>query len=360
MSVLAVILPRLHSRELIRDRRKARKLKMSHSYRPVRWTAAHFVRVGLCLGISAPLILAGAGFSQLANTKITHQNDPPNHLPVFQADAFLRLKANLTGSPTIEALDLQGNMLGSASVLIPDAHVTGVNAFSRGADGTIVAGGWCESADGKIASFIDVIASGGGAPQIIRTNPYGVEKLVVATDGTIWTVGNVLHRASDPPDSDPKGGTVRHFDRSGKLLESFFPYTALDDRLRVMMGTLDASRDRVGWISTGDPQPGKGRMGAYVEFTSAGVQEYPLPAIAPTAGAVLYGLALTDNGGIFVKVLTGGQRTEFMSLDRSTGSWTAVSPFIDPGNDAMLFGASGNTVAVWTPSTMNVYFYQTK
>ena len=62
----------------------------------------------------------------------------------------------------------------------------------------------------------------------------------MAADGSIWAVGNVLsNRRFDPPDADPKGGAVRHFDRSGKLIESFFPYASLNDRVRVAknMGT---------------------------------------------------------------------------------------------------------------------------
>jgi hypothetical protein len=321
----------------------------------------YIVWVGMCLWVELPGILHAASFTLVSNTKLTHEMAPPNHLPVFHANAFLRLSGNLGISPTLEALDLQGSLLSSVSVVVPEAHVVGVNAFSRAGDGAFVAGGWCESADGKMAGFIAVVPTGGGPPQIIRTNPYGVEKLVVAADGTIWTVGNVLVRKSDPPDTDPKGGTVRHFDRSGNLFDSYYPFASLDDRVRVMMGFMAASHDRVGWISNADPQPGRERLGAYVEFTAAGVLEYPLPPMAPVAGAVLYGLALTDDGGVFAKVaVVDGQGSQVVSLDRSTRTWNAVSGFGDSLNDAFLTGASGNTIAIWTPATKNVNFYERK
>lgn len=103
---------------------------------------------------------------------------------------------------------------------------------------------------------------------IVRTNPHVVRQLATAVDGT--------------PGSGPKGGTIRHFSQSGKLPESYFPYATLNDQVRVTMGFLAALRDRVGWISTGDPHAREERLGAYVAFTEGGkADQFPLSQIAP-------------------------------------------------------------------------------
>jgi hypothetical protein len=318
---------------------------------------AWFMWIGSCLSVANPALLA-ASFTPVPSTKVIHEYELNNHIPAFSGNAFLRLKGNQSPSPAIEAIDLQGNLIGFTSIVVPDARITGIRVFSRGSDGTVAAGGWSESYDGKIASFLAVIPGNGQPPNIIRTNPYAIRGLVVAADGTVWTVGEVVNRKSDPADADLKGGTVRHFDRSGKLMESLLPYSALNDQLRVYMGFMAASRDRVGWISTGDPHDGKARLGAYVEFTGSGkVDEYPLPPIAPQAGAVLYGLALTDDGSVLATVLVSQDKEQMFSLNRATRGWEPVSPPGLPSGASFLSGASGNTIAVWMMYTKEVHFY---
>lgn len=223
--------------------------------------------------------------------------------------------------------------------------MTGINAFSRGRDGTTAAAGWAESYDGKTAAFIEVFPADGQPPKIIRTNPYAVEKLAVAVDGTVWTVGNVLKWRPEPADTDSSSGTIRHFDQSGKLLESFCPFSTLNDKVWVMMGFLAASRDRVGWISTGDPHAAEGRLGAYAEFTAGGkVDQYPLPPMAPQPGAALYGLALTDDGSVFATVLVSSHKEQMFALKDL------------PSGAQFLLGGSSNTIATWAMYTKDVRF----
>jgi len=328
------------------------------SVRSITSLSAWFKWIGLCLSVGN-LVLRAATLTPLPNTKVIHEYDPNNHIPAFSGNAFLRLRGNQSPSPSIEALDPQGNLQGFTSIVVPDARVTAIYGFSRGNDGSVAASGWSESYDGKTAFFVAVIPGADQAPTIIRTNSYAAHELVIAADGTVWTVGNVMNRKSELPDADPKGGTVRHYDRSGKLLESFFPYSALNDQVRVMMGFVAASRDRIGWISTGDPHGGKDRLGAYVEFSAGGskVDEYPLPPIAPQLGAVLFGLALTDDGSAFATVLVAKDKEQMFSLNRSTRGWEPVSPPGLASGTWFLSGASGNTVAVWTMYTKEVHFY---
>ncbi len=312
--------------------------------------------IGLCLLVGNPV--GAATLTPVPNTKVVHEYDPNNHIPAFSGNAFLRLRGNQSPSPAIEALDLQGNLRSVTSIAVPDARVTTLYGFSRANDGTVAASGWSESYDGKTAFFVAVVPRADQAPTIIRTNSYAAHELAIAADGTVWTVGNVLNRKADLPDADPKGGTVRHYDRSGKLLDSYFPYSALNDQVRVMMGFLSASRGRIGWISTGDPHGGNDRLGAYVEFSAGGkVDEYALPPIAPQSGAVLFGLALTDDGSTLATVLVARDKEQMFSLNRSTRAWEPVSPPGLPAGASFLSGASGNTVAVWEMPGKEVHFY---
>jgi hypothetical protein len=332
---------------------------MQRGIRSIASAPACFGAIGLRLALC--VTLHAATFTPVPSTKVVHEHDPNNHIPVFSGDAFLSLRGNQSATPAIEAIDLQGNPIGFTSIVVPDARITGINCFSRGSDGTVAAGGWSTSYEGKTAAFVAASPGPGQALNIIRTNPYVPRQLAVGADGTVWTAGEVVNRKSEPPDADPEGGTLRHFDRSGKLLESFFPYSRLNDRVRVAMGFLAAAHDRIGWISTGDPHDGKERLGAYVEFTANGkVDEYPLPPIAAQqAGAVLYGLALTDDGSALATVLVAPDKLQMFSLHRSTRAWEPVNPPGLPSRGAQfLSGASGNTIAIWTQDTKDVHFYR--
>jgi hypothetical protein len=82
-----------------------------------------------------------------------------------------------------------------------------------------------------------------------------------------------------------------------------------------------------------------------------------MPPIAPQAGAVLYGLALGDDGSVFATVLVSQGKEQMFSLNRSTRGWEPVSPPGLPLGASFLSGASGNTIAIWTPYTEDVHFY---
>ena len=329
---------------------------MNRNFRTTMGAATRLSSPALCLFLGTTPILLGATLTRVPDTKVAFVHETINRRPSYAGNAFLRLKGNNSPSAAIEALDLQGNLVGLASIPITDARLIAVRAFSRGIDGTLAAGGWSQSYDGRTASYLAIMPGDGQAHTIVRTDSYGVRKLAVAADGTVWTVGNVLHREDRPPDADPKHGTVRHFDHSGKLIGSFFPYASLGDSLRDTIGFMGASRDRVGWISSGYASQGKDRLGAYVEFTAAGaVEEYPLPPTVQRRIDALYGLALTDDCGVFAQVLDEKGKEQIFRLNRSSRSWERVSPLGMP-DGLRLAGGSGNTLALW-PNNGDVYFY---
>jgi hypothetical protein len=290
---------------------------------------------------------------------VTHTAIAGDPDPAFSGGAVLKVAANRTRSPEIQILDLNSHLIGNVELAIPEARSVIVYAFARGSKGDLAVSGYSIAEDGRVAEFINFIDSSGGNQRIVRTDPFVPRSIALASDGTVWATGNVSHSKAAPADLDPTRSVLRHFDQSGRLLESFFPEADIHDPVRVMQGQVATASNRVGWISSGNYKAKTGRSGSYVEIDAAGkLQEYPLPPLAPEPGARVVALALTSGGAAFATAIQSAGSLQVFKLDRGSRSWNPVT-LTGTSATPFLLGASGETLAFWNSSESHIRFFDT-
>jgi len=297
----------------------------------------------------APGLLVGAQpLVEALQAAIPYIPAKGDRVPVWSNGAFLKVQADESAQPEILAVGPGGRTLSSFTLSVPGAQVVRIRGLSRDPAGTTAVSGFSVSDDGRVAAFIAFVSSTRSDLRVIRTEPYHARSVAMWPDGTLWTIGNVS-RHSDRKDADPTGGTLRHYDSSGRLLSSYFPESSLDDSLRAMVGFIVASPDRVGWISHGDPSANAPRRGGYVEIERDGNPTlYPLPPLSGDAGAVLYGMGMLEDGSVYVSAVGPDEKQTLYSLDRTTRSWNAVNilGLNGPLTAAFLHGGSGTVLAI--------------
>jgi hypothetical protein len=166
--------------------------------------------------------------------------------------------------------------------------------------------------------------------------------VTLASDGTIWVAGH----DSNPQqkEQDYSQHLIRRYDKTGKLLGSFIPYSSLitdPPTLPYVHSVLLSLKDRVGWYSP--------RSHAYVEFSLDGSVINRFKS-APHPEHDLTFVAVCDDGGLFASTQmrdAGGRQTSWgiFTFDRQRGEWSLI-----PRNEkwGMLFGCDGTRLATAT------------
>ncbi len=144
-------------------------------------------------------------------------------VPNWSGGALVVVEGESTPTPLVRSFDATGHQISLASFSIPGARLITVHGFSRGADGTLAICGDAFHTDGRVAPYLAILSANGEDLQIVRPFPYHPHRAVVASDGTVWTLG--IEDSEDPKIPfanriNPIAGAIRRFDKSGKLLES--------------------------------------------------------------------------------------------------------------------------------------------
>ncbi|HTB10842.1 MAG TPA: hypothetical protein VK752_04690 [Bryobacteraceae bacterium] len=223
---------------------------------------------------------------------------------------------------------------GSADIWLEDA--------ARGSDGITAVVGSASYAGGQEGGFLSVISA--GRQSTIQLQPYRPYRVVFASNGSIWTLGS--------DDTNDKGALIRQFDRNGKLISSHLPGSTVSKLPDFSVGDIPASlfataQGRVGWYA---PQARR-----YFELSSDGALTQYEGVPNHQAGA----LALTDAGATIVSSGSIDGHWELWSLDREKRVWSKLdlSEYGPSGYSPLLYGASGNTIAV-TVKVGDISFFE--
>jgi hypothetical protein len=249
---------------------------------------------------------------------IVWKGDTLSFLPEHGASSTIRMMNRRGQEETPVAFALAG----STDIWLEDA--------ARSVDGTTAVVGSASYASGQQGGFLSIISAG---PQsTIQLQPYRPYRVSFAPDGTIWTLG---------VDDNEKGGLIRQFDRSGKLISSHMPMSTVSKLPDFSAGDFPASlfataQGRVGWYA---PQTRR-----YFELSSDGTLAQYEGVPNHQAGA----LALTDSGATIVSSGSADAHWELWSLNREKKVWTKIdlSQYGPSGSSPLLYGASGNQIAV--------------
>jgi hypothetical protein len=274
---------------------------------------------------------------------------------VWSAGALVVAEGPVSEPDTFIAYNKLGQTVFKAHFSIPEAAHTYIRGYSRAADGTLALCGASFEKDGHGGPFIAVISPDGRTQKVVHTAPYTPEAIILATDGTLWTVGRELNESrSEGRGVNLNAGVLRQFDHSGKPLASFVPRSSIADpsTLSAAKSVLAAAGARVGWLRFKEDG-----QGAYVEVTSGGkLTVYPPPALpAPDTAMMIQRVALTDAGDVFASAMfasttaKGAQPSyQILRLDRGAKQWRPLSlaGALTRTKWAMLYGGSGSELAM--------------
>ncbi len=244
--------------------------------------------------------------------------------------------------PTFLVLSPEGERISSFTPNIPGSVRVFVNDFDRAPDGSVVFSGSSYSAEGQHVPFLCWISANGKTSHVVRTAPYFPYGLSVALDGSVWTSGfEMINGDINAPGMNPDAGVIRHFNPSGKLVDSLGSRKQFGT-VRLWQASLVATEDRIGWYAQG-----LDGVSQYVEISlpAMTLQTYPgLPAqtLGKPAGMVER-FVLTAAGKAFVNFVHRDPHNRLTyQFDRETKQWVPMKvPAIARAAQPHLKGSDG-------------------
>ncbi len=244
-------------------------------------------------------------------------------------------------APSFYTFDREGNFVHESIVSLSDAIRIEVHDFDRAEDASVVFCATAFGSDGKPASYLGWIRPDGTPSKLVPTTPYFPFQISLAADGSLWTVGQTPALAADGHNIgiDLRASVMRHFDRAGNVIQSFFPSSQfLPSSPRLISGFLTTNADRLGWYS---PAAGKS---VYVEMSFDGSEIRTYPGLSDDSNRVT-GFTLTSTGEAFLTVNRMHQnRADIYHLDRQKSEWVRVDALPSAPPTQELLGSDQETL----------------
>lgn len=278
---------------------------------------------------------------------------------VWSGGALLAVRNNLGSSPVIHVFDAEGRDF-PAAFSIADATWINMQHLAHADDGTLAATGFATDAQGRRAGFVSWIAPDHQSATTIRTGWYYPKSVAFAPDGTLWLSG------AEGLDAAMKkknfaGAVFRHFDRSGKLLDSLVSWHSMDrawrEGLPGLLTYMPSSSTRFGWMEGGGFVGGTTSAAyvggtAYYEISFDTKEVAIFPGLPLRSHETVAGLALTEKGDVFATTEHNSAGEDYpqgyylYTLNREARRWELVEP-PTPGASQIekrVLGAHGNTL----------------
>jgi hypothetical protein len=209
-----------------------------------------------------------------------------------------------------------------------DAGSIGVYGAAGGSDGALAVIGYAITSVYWHEFFLAWIWPDRRQQNVTRLSPYVPQAVAIAADGAVWTAGLV-----NVNDNIPDHQVIRRFDRSGKMLGAFFPWSRPRAHPAASSYLL-ASPDRVGWYFP----MGKG----YVEFSLQGKILGQFRGLEKDDRQRITGAALSEDNKLVVSRRDyEARKWEAFTLDRVTRSWTPVQVPSGSGQGRRVLGFDG-------------------
>ena len=259
--------------------------------------------------------------------------------PVWGDRGLYGVDLNPSDEPILWRVDRDGNREDLRFAFSGGRHIT-INGVAEAPDGGIVVIGGALSGDGRGATFLSCIAADHATKTITRLSPFVPWALTVAPDGVIWAVGFVRGSKIDTVEAF---NVLERFDHNGKLLSTEalqvkgVPWGGGGDA--TAWSVLRASKDRVGWLTTGNE---------YIEFSLDGreISRVNGPPGRNDHDEIWASFVLSSTNTVLIGIPSNNTATaelRLWSLDRRQRSWIAV-PGENLSGRTYLFGADGDAI----------------
>jgi len=258
---------------------------------------------------------------------------------VWSGGAFVFVQDRFSGAPLFRFFDQDGTEVAQFTFGIPGASRINIydHSVALGLDGSLAIIGTVYPDDSTGGAFIAWVSPDRQEQTIMRVSPFFPQTVTVASDGTIWVAG---YEPKQHHDYDYSRHLVRRYDKMGKLLGSFIPWSTLGTGPRpvpAVRSVLLPLKDSVGWYSSDSH--------TYIEFSLDGSVINRFKS-APHPEHDLTYVALCGDGSLFssTRISDGQQQTGWgiFALDRQRGEWSFIPRHERWG---MLFGCDGTRLA---------------
>ncbi|HEY6946693.1 MAG TPA: hypothetical protein VI431_16265 [Candidatus Acidoferrum sp.] len=203
------------------------------------------------------LVSAGVGEGQMAPQLVSRGSTEIPALQhgtagIWSHGAWIVLSDRFSSAPLFWMYDSVGNEISKIQFTVPGAARINIydNAFARGSDGTLAVIGTAYTNDTRGTTFLAALSPDGQQEMVVRLSPFFPNAVTVASDGTFWVAG---HQWEGNKPRDHSQNLIRRYDKSGKLLGSFMPWSTINDAPHTLppdaLSTLAASEGRVAWYS---------------------------------------------------------------------------------------------------------------
>lgn len=198
---------------------------------------------------------------------------------------------------------------------IPGAGMISLEWASAAPDGSIALVGSAYQEDGAAGSFVARISADRRDQIVTRESPYVPMKVVVSSDGVVWTLGWVLNESGFIAERN----ILRRYDKAGRVLSST-SVRVNRSRMRddaVQLSRLAASADRIAWLTNGNE---------YIEFALDGREIFRMdgPFQSSGPGGPNYSMAMSQNNIVVIAEKSNGAWV-VMNLDRATHTWVPAA-----------------------------------
>jgi hypothetical protein len=218
--------------------------------------------------------------------------DDSRRVPKWSDYGIITVEKGYSPMVLIFVLDEDGNERRRSVLPFTGAAKVSVRDYSLASDGSVALCGSAGDSSGRVTTFLAIMDAGGEDARVVAMSPYWPQRVVFASDGTIWVSGYVNEK---PDDSN----VFRHFDRQGKLIGELMPqkenFTSSLD-LALASTFLISNAGRIGWLNSDSLR--------YIEFTDDGkLSRVRPPADPKSLGRKLTGAALDSDGRLLISTL---------------------------------------------------------
>jgi hypothetical protein len=256
--------------------------------------------------------------------------------------AFVFVQDRFSAAPLLRIFDRNGIQVSQFKFSMPGASLINIydNSVALGLDDSLAIVGTAYSDDSRGGMFVAWVSRDRQEQTVIRTSPFFPAAVTIAADGTIWVAGHETKGENEKQDySRP---LIRRYDKTGKLLGSFIPWSSLEVTALPFVGsTLLPLKDHVLWYSP--------RSHVYFEFSADGSVINRFKS-APHPEHDMTDVAVCGDGGVFASTKirdNSGQQTHWgiFALNRERREWILI-----PRNErwGVLFGCDGTRLASTT------------
>jgi hypothetical protein len=265
---------------------------------------------------------------------------------IWSQGALIVLSDRFSGGPVFQVYGRSGEEISQIQFTIPGAARINIydDAFARGADGTLAVIGTAYTDDNRGTTFLAALSPDGQQKTVVRLSPFFPSAVTVASDGTLWVAG---HQWEEGKPKDHSQNLIRRYDKTGKLLDSFMPWSTVNDAPHTLapdaMSTLAGYEGRVAWYS----RPAR----TYIEFYLDGkvVRRVETPEVDKES--VVTFAACDDATYLGVSALATDKRLPswgIYELGRQKTEWKYVP---QEGTWGFLHGCDANRLASRTNKT---------